>query len=100
MTGEFDWNLVAAALFGLLMLIFLVRVFYKPLKILLRILLWTVMGGTVIYLYNLIGAGLGPGSGVKPDQRLYCRGDGSAWVGCADHAEVPSNLAAGAPVLA
>lgn len=65
MTGEFDWNLVAAALFGLLMLIFLARVFYKPLKILLRILLWTVMGGTVIYLYNLIGEGWGLAVGLN-----------------------------------
>lgn len=51
-----DWNLVAAVIFGLFMLYFLLRVFYKPLKLFLQVLLWTIMGGVVIYLYNLAGA--------------------------------------------
>ncbi|NLA04582.1 MAG: pro-sigmaK processing inhibitor BofA [Firmicutes bacterium] len=57
MAGGIDWNLAAAVLFGLFVLYFLLRVFYKPLRILLRVLLWTIMGGTMIYLYNLFGAG-------------------------------------------
>lgn len=65
MTGEFDWNLAAAALFGLIMLIFLLRVFHKPLKIALRVLLWTAMGGAVIYLYNLVGVGWGLAVGLN-----------------------------------
>ncbi|HOA35981.1 MAG TPA: pro-sigmaK processing inhibitor BofA family protein [Bacillota bacterium] len=53
---ELDWNLVAAVIFGLFMLYFLSRVFYKPLKLLLRLLLWTVAGGVLIYFYNFAGA--------------------------------------------
>ena len=51
-----DWNLAAAVAFGLLMIVVLSRVFYKPLKLLFRALLWTVLGGVVIYLYNFAGA--------------------------------------------
>lgn len=51
-----DWNLIAAVIFGLFMLFFLSRIFYKPLKLLLRVLLWTVLGGIIIYLYNFAGA--------------------------------------------
>ncbi len=51
-----DWNLVAAAAFGLFMLLFLSRVFYKPLKLFLRTVLWTALGGLAIYLYNYAGA--------------------------------------------
>ncbi len=51
-----DWNLIAAVIFGLFMLFFLSRIFYKPLKLLLRVLLWTALGGIIIYLYNFAGA--------------------------------------------
>ncbi|HPU01596.1 MAG: SigmaK-factor processing regulatory BofA [Firmicutes bacterium] len=56
MPQELDWNLIAAAMFGLAMFYFLVRVFYRPLKFLLRLLLSTVLGGVIIYLYNFAGA--------------------------------------------
>jgi inhibitor of the pro-sigma K processing machinery len=56
MIDGLDWNLVAAAIFGLFILYFLSRIFFKPLKLLLRVLLWTILGGAVIYLYNFAGA--------------------------------------------
>lgn len=56
MTDWPDWNLVAAVIFGLFMLYFLARVFYKPLRLILQVLLWTILGGAVIYLYNFAGA--------------------------------------------
>ncbi len=55
MLKELDWNLAAAAAFGLMAIIFLSRIFYKPLKLLLRALLWTALGGVMIYLYNFAG---------------------------------------------
>ena len=65
MAGGIDWNLAAAVLFGLFVLYFLLRIFYKPLRVLLRVLLWTIMGGAVIYLYNLLGAGWGLAVGLN-----------------------------------
>ena len=56
MTDWPDWNLVAAIIFGLFMLYFLLRIFYKPLKLFLQVLLWTILGGALIYLYNFAGA--------------------------------------------
>ncbi len=56
MLDGLDWNLVAAVIFGIFMLYFLSRIFYRPLKLLLRLLLWTVLGGVMIYLYNFAGA--------------------------------------------
>jgi len=41
---------------GLFMLYFLLRIFYKPLKLFLQVLLWTILGGALIYLYNFAGA--------------------------------------------
>ncbi len=51
-----DWNLVAAVIFGLFVLYFLSRIFYKPLKLLFRALFHMVLGGVAIMLYNLVGA--------------------------------------------
>lgn len=50
-----DWNMAAAVAFGLIMIVVLARVFYKPLKLFFRALLWTILGGVVIYLYNFAG---------------------------------------------
>lgn len=56
MVDGLDWNLAAAVLFGLFMLLFLLRVFYKPLRLLLRAAFLTILGGVVLYLYNFAGA--------------------------------------------
>ncbi|NLA26087.1 MAG: pro-sigmaK processing inhibitor BofA [Firmicutes bacterium] len=56
MSDGLDWNLLAAAVFGLLMFLLLSRIFFKPLKYILRTLLWTALGGVIIYLYNFAGA--------------------------------------------
>jgi inhibitor of the pro-sigma K processing machinery len=51
-----DWNLIAAAIFGLFVLYFILRMFYKPLKIVFITLMHIIMGGAVIILYNLAGS--------------------------------------------
>ncbi|NLA11512.1 MAG: pro-sigmaK processing inhibitor BofA [Firmicutes bacterium] len=51
-----DWNLAAAMAFGLFMLYFVLRAFYKPLKLFLQVLLWVIAGGTMIFIYNFVGA--------------------------------------------
>lgn len=65
MIDGIDWNLAAAVIFGLFMLFFLLRAFYKPLKLILLVLLRTIIGGAAICLYNLIGAGLGLAVGLN-----------------------------------
>lgn len=59
MNGWPDWNLIAAAIFGLLVIYFLSRLFFKPLKLLLKAILHIVLGGTMIVLYNMVGAAWG-----------------------------------------
>lgn len=51
-----DWNLAAAIVFGFFILYFLLRAFFKPLKFVVQVLLWTIVGGIVIFLYNLAGS--------------------------------------------
>ena len=51
-----DWNVIAAVVFGLFVLYFISRIFYRPLKIVFSTLLHVVLGGAAIYLYNLVGA--------------------------------------------
>jgi inhibitor of the pro-sigma K processing machinery len=60
-----DWNLIAAIIFGLFVLYFLSRIFYRPLKLLFRALLHIVLGGVVILIYNLVGAIWGLGIGLN-----------------------------------
>ncbi len=50
-----DWNVIAAAVFGLFVLYFISRIFYRPLKIIFSALLHLIIGGVVIFLYNLVG---------------------------------------------
>ncbi|MEW5785076.1 MAG: pro-sigmaK processing inhibitor BofA family protein [Bacillota bacterium] len=51
-----DWNVIAAAVFGLFVIYFLSRAFFRPIKFLLGALLHLVLGGAVIFIYNLAGA--------------------------------------------
>ena len=60
-----DWNLAAAVLFGLFVLYFLLRAFHKPLRLVFRLVLCTLMGGAAIELYNWLGAGWGLGVGLN-----------------------------------
>ncbi len=60
-----DWNLAAAIIFGLFILYFFLRAFYRPLKIFVRLLLWTIIGGMAIFLYNLVGVGWGLAIGLN-----------------------------------
>ncbi|NMD42184.1 MAG: pro-sigmaK processing inhibitor BofA [Firmicutes bacterium] len=60
-----DWNLAAAIIFGLFILYFILRAFFKPLKIVFRVLLWTIAGGLAIFLYNLVGVGWGLAVGLN-----------------------------------
>lgn len=54
-----NWNIVAAVLFGLVVLFFLSKIFFRPLKIVFRVLLQMVAGGAIIFLFNLAGGILG-----------------------------------------
>ncbi len=56
MFERIDWNVIAAAIFGLFVVYFLSRAFYRPLRIVLRGILQIVLGGAVIFLYNLVAA--------------------------------------------
>lgn len=51
-----EGSVIAAAVFGLFMLYVLSRIFYQPLKVLLRAAVHLVAGGLVIVVYNLAGA--------------------------------------------
>lgn len=51
-----DWNVIAAIIFGIFVLYFLSRLFYRPLKLVFRGLLHITLGGAAILLYNLAGA--------------------------------------------
>ncbi len=50
-----DWNVIAAVIFGIFVLYFISRLFFKPLKVIFYALLHLVLGGAVIFLYNLVG---------------------------------------------
>ncbi len=50
-----DWNVIAALIFGMFVLYFLSRLFYRPLKLIFRALLHIALGGVAIFLYNLVG---------------------------------------------
>lgn len=51
-----DWNVIAAVIFGLFVLYFISRIFFRPLKIVLAALMHIIIGGAVVFLYNLVGA--------------------------------------------
>jgi inhibitor of the pro-sigma K processing machinery len=51
-----DWNLIAAIIFGLFVIYFLSRIFYKPLKLFFQAILHIVLGAVMILLFNLVGA--------------------------------------------
>lgn len=51
-----EGNVIAAAVFGLFVLYILSRVFYQPLRILLRIGGHLLIGGGLIVVYNLAGS--------------------------------------------
>jgi len=51
-----DWNIVAAAVFGICVLYFALRMFYRPLKVVFRTLLCILLGGAAILLYNVVGS--------------------------------------------
>jgi inhibitor of the pro-sigma K processing machinery len=51
-----EWNVMAAIVFGLFVLYFLSRLFYRPLKLIFTALLHLLLGGALIFLYNLAGA--------------------------------------------
>lgn len=70
MNGWPDWNLIAAAIFALVVLYFLSRIFYKPLKLLFRAILHVVLGGAIIALYNLAGSTWGLALGLNPISAL------------------------------
>ena len=71
MGNGLDWNLVAAVVFGIFVLIIISRIFYKPLKLLLKALLWTALGGLAIYLYNFVGAIWGLAVGLNAISALF-----------------------------
>lgn len=60
-----EWNLIAAAVFGLFVLYILSRILYHPLKILLRVSLQMAAGGAVIALYNMLMASWGMAVGIN-----------------------------------
>lgn len=51
-----EWNVIAAVVFGIFILYFLSRIFFRPFKLLLTALLHVILGGAVIILYNLAGS--------------------------------------------
>lgn len=60
-----DWNIVAAVLFGLVVLYFLSRIFYQPLKFVFKALMLMFVGGIMILLFNLAGGIWGFSIGVN-----------------------------------
>ncbi len=59
-------NVIAAAVFGLFILYILSRVFFQPLRLLLRGAVHLLAGGSLIVIYNLIGAAWNLSIGLNP----------------------------------
>lgn len=53
---SFDWNIILAIAFGLLILYLLAKILYFPLKILMRLLLNGLCGGALLLVFNAVGS--------------------------------------------
>jgi inhibitor of the pro-sigma K processing machinery len=55
MNGFPEWNIIAAVVFGVVVLYIMWRLFYRPLRLVFTVLLHLLLGGALLYLYNLVG---------------------------------------------
>ncbi len=60
-----ELNQIIAIFFGLLVIYVLARLLYLPAKILLTLLGNTVVGGSLLFLFNAVGAYFGVGIGIN-----------------------------------
>lgn len=63
---------VAAYILSAILLLFIGRIFFKPLKSILILVLHSLLGGVGLYIFNLIFKGIGFSIGLNPVTASVC----------------------------
>ncbi len=62
---EIGGSLITAYGLGIILIFIILKIFYKPLKFLIKILLNSIFGGIVLFVLNLVGGNIGMSIGIN-----------------------------------